>query len=191
MARKKAEVAVALSAQVDEHRTARDAATACPPRHGSSHRHRRHDPSTPAVPRARGNQVHGETQKHRAPIFCSASILTTSITDSHEPALTETRERRGKEFWAHVATGLEPTGKEHIRQGWQRLTELFGSTRAAWIARQLDPSQAATVTRRDDSWTRAPHQGWFLIAGSPSAIRGDGAISPPGAGDSRTVAVGP
>ena len=71
--------------------------------------------------------------------------------------MTEEEERRGKEFWTHAATA--PAGanrQEHIRQGWQRLTEQFGTTRAAWIAHVLDPAQAGTVTRRDDSWTRAP-----------------------------------
>ncbi|HNO33741.1 MAG TPA: hypothetical protein PKK30_05500 [Nitrospira sp.] len=191
VARKKAEVA-ALSAQVDEHRTARDAATArllgtdrltgtvatthplllFPVRVETRFTARREAPGTDLLLRVYPDDIH---------------------LDSHEPALTEDEERRGKEFWAHVATAPSGTDRqEHIRQGWQRLTELFGSTRAAWIARQLDPSQAATVTRRDDSWTRAPHtQGlpdrWVAIG-----YRGDRArITAWGKQIPETVAVGP
>ena len=190
VARKKAEVA-ALSAQVDEHRTARDAATArllgtdrltgtvatthplllFPVRVETRFTARREAPGTDLLLRVYPDDIH---------------------LDSHEPALTEDEERRGKEFWAHVATAPSGTDRqEHIRQGWQRLTELFGSTRAAWIARQLDPSQAATVTRRDDSWTRAPTRRVFLIAGLPSVIAATGRVSPPGAQIPETVAVGP
>jgi hypothetical protein len=189
--RKKAEVA-ALSAQVDEYRNVRDAATArllgtdrltgtvatthplllFPVRLETRFTARRTGPGTDLLLRVYPDDIH---------------------LDSHEPALTDEEERRGKEFWAHVAA--TPAGadrQEHIRQGWQRLTEQFGTTRAAWIARALDPSQAGTVTRREDSWMRAPHtqvlpDRWVAIG-----YRGDAArITAWGNTISETVAVGP
>ena len=191
VARKKADVA-ALSAQVAEHRTARDAATArllgtdrlsgtvatthplllFPVRVETRFASRRPGPGTDLLLRVYPDDIH---------------------LDSHEPALTEEEERRGKEFWTHAATA--PAGanrQEHIRQGWQRLTEQFGTTRAAWIAHVLDPAQAGTVTRRDDSWTRAPRtqvlpDRWVAIG-----YRGDAArVTAWGKSIPETVAVGP
>lgn len=156
VARKKADVA-ALSAQVDEHRSARDAATArllgtdrlrgtvatthplllFPVCVETRFAARRTGPGTDLLLRVYPDDIH---------------------LDSHEPALTEEEERRGKEFRAYVAAAPAGTDRqEQIRQGWQRLTEQFGTTRAAWIAHVLDPSQSGAVTRRNDSWTRAPH----------------------------------
>ncbi len=189
--RKKAEVA-ALSAQVDEHRTARDAATArllgtdrlsgtvatthplilFPVRLETRFTARRTGPGTDLLLRVYPDDIH---------------------LDSHEPALTEEEERRGKEFWAHVATAPAGTDRqEHVRQGWQRLTEQFGTTRAAWIARVLDPAQAGTVSRRTDSWSRAPYtqvlpERWVAIG-----YRGDAArLTAWGKQIPETVAVGP
>ncbi len=191
VARKKADVA-ALSAQVDEHRTARDAATArllgtdrlsgtvatthplilFPVRLETRFTARRTGPGTDLLLRVYPDDIH---------------------LDSHEPGLTEEEERRGKEFWTHVAA--TPAGsdrQEHIRQGWQRLTEQFGTTRAAWIARVLDPAQAGTVSRRTDSWSRAPYtqvlpERWVAIG-----YRGDAArLTAWGKQIPETVAVGP
>ncbi|MBA5865020.1 MAG: hypothetical protein GDA65_20270 [Nitrospira sp. CR1.1] len=191
VARKKAEVA-ALSAQVDEYRTARDAATArllgtdrlsgtvatthplllFPVRVETRFAARRTGPGTDLLLRVYPDDIH---------------------LDSHEPALTEEEERRGKEFWAHVATAPAGTDRqEHIRQGWQRLTELFGTARAAWIAKVLNPDQAGTVSHRDDSWTRAPHtqvlpDRWVAIG-----YRGETArVTAWSKAISETVAVGP
>ncbi|MCW5798290.1 MAG: hypothetical protein KIT40_07320 [Nitrospira sp.] len=189
--RKKAEVA-ALSAQVDEHRAARDAATArllgtdrlsgtvatshplllFPVRVETRFAARRIGPGTDLLLRVYPDDIH---------------------LDSHEPALTEEEELRGKEFWAHVAAA--PAGadrQEHIRQGWQRLTEQFGTTRAAWLAHVLDPAQPGTVTRRDDSWTRAPHtqvlpDRWVAIGYRSDAAR----VTAWGRPIPETVAVGP
>ncbi|ULA60262.1 MAG: hypothetical protein LZF60_220179 [Nitrospira sp.] len=189
--RKKAEVA-ALSAQVDEHRAARDAATArllgtdrlggtvatshplllFPVRVETRFAARRIGPGTDLLLRVYPDDIH---------------------LDSHEPALTEEEELRGKEFWAHVAAA--PAGadrQEHIRQSWQRLTEQFGTTRAAWIAHVLDPAQPGTVTRRDDSWTRAPHtqvlpDRWVAIGYRSDAAR----VTAWGRPIPETVAVGP
>ena len=189
--RKRAEVA-ALSAQVDEHRTARDAATArllgtdrlsgtvatthplllFPVRVETRFAARRAGPGTDLLLRVYPDDIH---------------------LDSHEPALTEDEERRGKEFWAHVAAAPAGTGRqEQIRQGWQRLTELFGTTRAAWIAHALDPAQAGTVARRNDSWTRAPRtqvlpDRWVAIGYRSDTAR----VTAWGNPIPETVAVGP
>lgn len=189
--RKKAEVA-ALSAQVDEHRTARDAATTrllgtdrlsgtvatthplllFPVRVETRFAARRTGPGTDLLLRVYPDDIH---------------------LDSHEPALTEEEERRGKEFLAHVAAAPAGTDRqEHIRQGWQRLTEQFGTTRAAWIAHVLDPSQSETVTRRNDSWTRAPHtqvlpDRWVAVGYRSDAER----VTAWGKAIPETVAVGP
>ncbi|MDH4110203.1 MAG: hypothetical protein OEW35_18120, partial [Gammaproteobacteria bacterium] len=189
--RKKADVA-ALSAQVDEHRTARDAATArllgtdrlsgtvtttyplllFPVRVETRFAARRTGPGTDLLLRVYPDDIH---------------------LDSHEPALTEEEEHRGKDFWAHVAAA--PTGtdrQEHIRQGWQRLTEQFGTTRAAWIAHVLDPAQPGTVARRDDSWTRASHtqvlpDRWVAVGYRSDTVR----VTAWGKAIPETVAVGP
>ncbi|QOJ36723.1 MAG: hypothetical protein HRU82_17980 [Nitrospira sp.] len=189
--RKRAEVA-ALSAQVDEHRTTRDAATArllgtdrlsgtvatthplllFPVRVEIRFAARRTGPGTDLLLRVYPDDIH---------------------LDSHEPALTEEEERRSKEFWAHVAAAPAGTDRqEHIRQGWQRLTEQFGTTRAAWIAHVLDPAQAGTVSRRNDSWTRAPHtqvlpDRWVAVGYRSDAAR----VTAWGKPIPETVAVGP
>lgn len=90
--------------------------------------------------------------------------------DSHEPGVTTDEERWGLAFWDQVATlpsGLDRT--ERQRQAWQQLTERVGTERAAWLARALDPVRRNAVTRREDTWTRAPHTSllpdrWVAIA---------------------------
>ncbi len=189
--RKRAEVA-ALSAQVDEHRIARDAATArllgtdrlsgtvatthplllFPVRVETRFAARRTGPGTDLLLRVYPDDIH---------------------LDSHEPALTEEEERRGKEFWAHVTAAPAGTDRqEHIRQGWQRLTEQFGTTRAAWIAHALDPAQAGAVTRKNESWTRAPYtkvlpDRWVAVGYRSDAVR----VTAWGKAIPETVAVGP
>jgi hypothetical protein len=189
--RKRSEVA-ALSAQVDEHRAARDTATArllgtdrlsgtvaathplllFPVRVETRFVARRTGPGTDLLLRVYPDDIH---------------------LDSHEPALTEEEERLGKEFWAHVAAAPAGTDRqEHIRQGWQRLTEQFGTTRAAWIAHVLDPAQGRTVSRRNDSWTRAPHtqvlpDRWVAVGYRSDAVR----VTAWGKAIPETVAVGP
>lgn len=189
--RKQAEVA-ALSAQGDEHRAARDAATArllgtdrltgtvatthplilFPVRVETRFAARRAGPGTDLLLRVYPDDIH---------------------LNSHEPGLTEEEERRGKEFWTHVAATSAGTDRqEHIRQGWQRLTEQFGATRAAWIAQVLDPSQAGTVTRRNDSWTRASHTQTLPDRWVAVGYRGEAArITAWGNAIPETVAVGP
>ncbi|TKB85997.1 MAG: hypothetical protein E8D43_02965 [Nitrospira sp.] len=113
--------------------------------------------------------------------------------DSHEPGVTSEEERWGTQFWQQVAA--VPAGPEQLerkRQAWQQLTERFGTTRAAWIAHALDPARSQAVTRRDDTWTRAPYtqalpDRWVAIG-----YRGDKAhITAWGKPIPETVAVGP
>jgi hypothetical protein len=113
--------------------------------------------------------------------------------DSHEPGVTTEEERWGAQFWQQVAA--VPPGPEQLerkRQAWQQLTERFGATRAAWIANALDPARSQAVTRRDDTWTRAPYtqvlpDRWVAIG-----YRGDRAhVTAWGKPIPETVAVGP
>ena len=113
--------------------------------------------------------------------------------DSHEPGVTTEEERWGTQFWQQIAA--VPAGPEQVerkRQAWQQLTERFGTTRAAWIAHALDPARSQAVTRRDDTWTRAPYtqalpDRWVAIG-----YRGDKAhITAWGKPIPETVAVGP
>jgi len=113
--------------------------------------------------------------------------------DSHEPGVTTEEERWGTQFWQQVAAVTPgPEQLERKRQAWQQLTERFGATRAAWIANALDPARSQTVTRRDDTWTRAPYtqvlpDRWVAIG-----YRGDRAhVTAWGKPIPETVAVGP
>jgi hypothetical protein len=78
--------------------------------------------------------------------------------DTHEPGLTAEEERWGKQFWAQVSAA--PSGGDQIerkQQAWRQLVDRFGSPRAAWIARVLDPVRPFTIPPRESAWTRAPH----------------------------------
>jgi hypothetical protein len=61
----------------------------------------------------------------------------TVHVDSFEPELTETEIRWGRNFWIH--TWLAGNDKARVRSAWAQLSEHFGATRAAWIARELKP----------------------------------------------------
>jgi hypothetical protein len=78
--------------------------------------------------------------------------------DTHEPGLTEEEERWGKHFWEQVSAapaGGDQTGRK--QQAWQQVVDRFGSPRAAWITRVLDPAKPVTIARRKETWTRAAH----------------------------------
>jgi hypothetical protein len=85
--------------------------------------------------------------------------------DAHEPGLTEEEERWGKQFWQHTtAAGTEAEKKA----AWQQLCDRFGVRRAAWIARVLE-HPPGPVPRRDGAWTRAPETSvlpdrWVAVA---------------------------
>jgi uncharacterized coiled-coil DUF342 family protein len=77
---------------------------------------------------------------------------------SHEPGLTEEEERWGKHFWEQANSGATDGNQAgRKQQAWQQLVDRFGSQRAAWIARVLNPTMPVTVERRNETWTRAAH----------------------------------
>ncbi len=57
--------------------------------------------------------------------------------DAHEPGLTEGEERWGRQFWQHTTSAGNDISKK--KAAWQQLTERFGAKRAAWIAHALGP----------------------------------------------------
>lgn len=77
--------------------------------------------------------------------------------DTHEPDLTEEEERWGKHFWEQVGAGPGGDQSGRKQRAWQQLVDRFGSPRAAWITRVLDPAKPVTFARRKETWTRAPH----------------------------------
>jgi hypothetical protein len=74
--------------------------------------------------------------------------------DAHEPGLTEGEERWGRQFWQYTTSAANDTSKK--KAAWQQLADRFGTKRAAWIAHALDPSQTKPIGHRNDTWTRAP-----------------------------------
>ncbi len=113
--------------------------------------------------------------------------------DTHEPGVTTEEERWGTQFWEQIAAVPPgPDQTERKRQAWQQLTERFGTTRAAWIAHALDPARTGPLLRRDDTWTRAPHtevlpDRWVAIGyrGEARPVTAWGKLIP------ETLAVGP
>ncbi|HEU5102579.1 MAG TPA: hypothetical protein VFU22_26325, partial [Roseiflexaceae bacterium] len=76
--------------------------------------------------------------------------------DTHEADLTEEELRWGNHFWEQaVAPGDNQAGRK--QQTWQQLVDRFGSPRAAWIARVLDPAGPAATAQRRAAWTRAAY----------------------------------
>jgi hypothetical protein len=87
--------------------------------------------------------------------------------DSHEPGLTEEEERWGTHFWQEA--GDSDSDHSRRKQAWQQIVDRFGSPRAAWIARVLDPAAPGAMLRRSEAWTRASHtqvlaDRWVAIA---------------------------
>lgn len=74
--------------------------------------------------------------------------------DAHEQALTNEEEGWGKQFWENTTTAGDNTEEQKL--AWRQLADRFGVRRAAWIARLLDPKDPQTITHRNDAWTRAP-----------------------------------
>jgi hypothetical protein len=82
--------------------------------------------------------------------------------DTHEPELTDEEVTWGNHFrtvWAQAMSISDATQREaQQKAAWHQLAERFGTTRAAWIKRQLDAQQTSlTATGRTESWTRAPY----------------------------------
>ena len=96
--------------------------------------------------------------------------------NSHEPELTSQELADGEAYWnALWQVGTAPANTDDLKAPWRVLASLYGSPRAAWIARALTPTNlpaqpvAATpagtaptpapvfpsVTLRDSSWEKA------------------------------------
>jgi hypothetical protein len=113
--------------------------------------------------------------------------------DSHEPGVTTEEERWGTQFWQQVAA--VPPGPEQLeRNDRPGNNSRSGSAPHAppGLRNALDPARSQAVTRRDDTWTRAPYtqvlpDRWVAIG-----YRGDRAhVTAWGKPIPETVAVGP
>ena len=79
--------------------------------------------------------------------------------NSHEPELTTQEITDGKNYWDAVwRAGLPPPDIEAIKAPWRGLASLYGPNRAAWIALQMTPQNAAAqpAAPTPDSQTLAP-----------------------------------
>jgi len=143
----KARVAV-LAARLEEHRTARDAATA---------------------------RLLGMMQTSHPLVLLPVRLETRFVArpsdageidflirvypddihiDAHEQALTNEEEGWGKQFWENTTSAGDNIEEQKL--AWRQLADRFSVRRAAWIARLLDPKEPQAITHRDDAWTRAP-----------------------------------
>ena len=145
----------ALSAQLEEFRAARDAATA----------------------RLLGTDRANGTVETQSPLLLLPVRLETRFLparsgvgaqlrvrvypddvhiDTHEPGLTEDEERWGRHFWEQVGNAAAGgTEAERRQREWQQLVDRFSAQRAAWITRVLNPAAPVSITRRQEAWTRA------------------------------------
>lgn len=74
---------------------------------------------------------------------------------THETELTQDELDAGNTYWTEVAAATDENGK---LGAWRVLSGLFGSERAAWVARQTDPANTSTtITMRPGPWEKAPH----------------------------------
>ena len=148
-----------LAARTEEHRTARDAATA---RLLGMMR-----TSHPLVLLPVRLETRFVTRQAGGGVDFLIRIYPDDIhIDAHEPGLTEDEERWGRQFWQHTAAAGNDIEKQML--AWRQLSDRFGVRRAAWIARVL-ANQPATVPRRDGAWTRAPETSvlpdrWVAVA---------------------------
>lgn len=77
--------------------------------------------------------------------------------ESHDPALTADELVWGRRYWTlQWQAGTDDTA---LRAAWRMLADRFGAPRAAWIARALTPSNAASrPTGTPDFPTSAPQR---------------------------------
>ena len=137
----------------------------------------------------------------------SASELLVRIypdqiaVNSHEPELTSQEVADGQAYWnALWQVGTAPTNTDDLKAPWRVLASLYGSPRAAWIARALTPTNLSaqpvavtpagstpvpapvfpSVTLRDSSWEKAATadalpDAWTIVlisSGQTSLYRG-------------------
>jgi hypothetical protein len=103
--------------------------------------------------------------------------------DTHEPGLTDVEVEWGQNYWLQAWRGGSP-GNDQESAAWAQLAGRFSAQRAAWIALQLEPRNAAarstaaapdfpTPPTRPGSWTRAPRAAllpdrWIALGYSPA-----------------------
>lgn len=126
--------------------------------------------------------------------------------NSHEPELTEQEIADGKSYWDAVwSAGLPPASLDAIQAPWRGLASLYGAPRAAWIALQMTPINAAaqpvaatpaggspiplpdypTPPQRDSSWEKpalaaALPDAWTvaLVSGNTTSLFRSSAVVP-------------
>jgi hypothetical protein len=126
--------------------------------------------------------------------------------DSHEPELTNQEGSDGEVYWNAVwQAGTTPASPDDLKAPWRILASLYGSPRAAWIARALTPTNLnqqpaaptptgtapvpapvfPVVTIRNSSWEKAATadalpDAWtvVLIEGATSSLHRGGPITP-------------
>lgn len=147
----------ALSSRLTDHRTAYDAATAR--LLGTDRVSGRVATSHPLLLLPIRLETRFMTRSGGAGTELLVRIYPDDIhVDTHEPELTVDEERWGRQYWKRITAVPKGQDPEEVkRQVWQQLAERFGSPRAAWIARALEPGQAKPPARRPSTWTRAPY----------------------------------
>ena len=126
--------------------------------------------------------------------------------DSHEPELTSQEVTAGQAYWnALWQAGTSPAKPDDLKAPWRILASLYGSPRAAWIARTLTPTNLPaepaaptpagttpvpspifpSVPLRDSSWEKAATanslpDAWtiVLIANGQTSIHRGSPITP-------------
>jgi hypothetical protein len=113
--------------------------------------------------------------------------------DTHEPDLTEQELLWGTHFWEE--TWRAANDEDRKKAAWRQLADRFGPNRAAWVARALQPLNAAerpsqpiardqplpkpprfpSLTTKAEPWTRPPltramPERWFVLAYSGGTL---------------------
>jgi hypothetical protein len=123
--------------------------------------------------------------------------------DSHERDLTADEQAWGQHYWQQ--NWLAGSDTQAVATAWRQIADRFGDKRAAWIARVLEPTNAAqrapavtpvfpaiTVAPCDDAWRHAPQarlmpDRWVAIVHSGGQV----ALSVTSRDIRRPLAVGP
>lgn len=147
----------ALSARLADHRTARDAATAR--LLGTDRASGRVATLHPLLLLPVRLETRFMTRSGGGGTELLLRIYPDDIhVDTHESELTVDEEQWGRQYWQRITAISQGQNPEEVkRQAWRQLADRFGSPRAAWIAKSLDPGQSSPPGRRNHTWTRAPH----------------------------------